>query len=319
MKEYVLSDPNLFNGLFLTAFNLVLILAGLLFLFPFRKRKKKYFLRKDRHLRKYLPVITDIIFLENYKRVAELKIAINRSKACADSIAHILSTLSVNFSGEETDRLRFLFKQSGLEDDRFERFEETGNLRYFKQLLQFGAADEFDSMIRLLSVSKGKSRRELLLYILGKGDIKLFWAINDQLGTLSEWDQLLVIEKLYKKNRFNLFDEQFPLHLKDEACKLFVLRLIRRFNLVQHHSLLLFFLSDSVKIENEVISIAEQFPSEANVYMLKSMFPCKDPLNNIRIRKILQNYGEGNDIREIDGKLCEWQTLQFNFYPPFMN
>ncbi len=319
MEKLLLSDADLVNGLFLTIFNVLLIVCGVLFLAIFRRSRRRNAITKDHHQRRFLPIVTDIIFLENYKRVAELKVAVSRSKACADSIAFILSSLSVNFSGEETDRLKFLFKESGLEDDRFERFMQTGDMRYFKQLLQFGAADDFDSMIRLLSVSKGQSRRELLLYILGKGDIKLFWAINDQLGTLSEWDQLLVIEKLNKTSKFNLFDEQFPIHLKDEACKLFVLRLIRRFNLVQHHSLLLFFLSDSVKIESEVISIAEQFPSEANVFMLKSMFPCKDPLNNIRIRKLLKSYGEGKDIRELDGKLCEWQTMQFNFYPPFMN
>jgi hypothetical protein len=320
MKAVFFSDDLIFQvGSVLTLINIFLICGVLATVFVLRNSVKRKKVQKDIYQKRYLPIVTEIIFLENYHRIAELKLAIERSDQCAEAVASILVTLSVNFNGEETDKLRFLFKESGLEEDRISKFIRTGDMRCLKQLLQFRVADDFESMVRLLGSCKGESKRELLLHILGKGDIKLFWAINDQIGTLTEWDQLLVIERLYKKTRFNLFDEQFPLHLKDDGCKLFVLRLIRRFNLVQHHSLLLFFLSDSVKIESEVISIAEQFPSEANVFMLKSMFPCKDPMNNIRIRRLLRSYGEGNDIRELDGKLSEWQTIQFNFAPPFLN
>lgn len=312
------SDPLFGAGILVLCANIlffITVAAILYFTIKSRARAEKKY---ENGIKELLPVLTDIIFLENYKRIKELKHQLTEA-SLKDAASDILINLSMNFRGDECEKIKLIFRELGLFDDRFNLFKKTGEMKYFRQLLLFGGADDFENMIRLLSVANGESKRDLLIHVLGKGDVQLFWAINDQVSSLSEWDQLIVIEKLYKRPGFHMFDQQFPLHLKDDNSKLFILRLIRRFNLIQHHPLLLFFLSDSVKIESEIINIVEDFPTDPNVVLLKSMFPCKDPMNNRRVHRILKSYGDETDLKEIDTKLNEWQTVQFNLAPPFLN
>lgn len=314
-----LNDTSFLIGISIFVSNIILLPIISFGFFALKEKQKRDEKQFNRLHKKVLPVVTEIVFLENYERLKELKKLVGTSDLGCDVLASCFTTMALNFKGEETEKLRYLFRESGLLEQRERQYRKSFEIAHFRQLLLFGAADEPENMIKLFEMADQDSKKELLLYVLGKGDVRQFWSLNEHLNSLTEWDQLLVIERLFRRTGLKIFHEQFPIHLKDERSKLFVLRLIRRFNLVQHHPLLIFFLSDSVKVESEVISICEQFPTDENLGILKAMFPCKDPTNNHRIQRLLRSYGEKEDITDLGKRLTEWQTIQFSFAPPFMN
>ena len=240
----ILGIPQIHTNLLWDLTFLFLILGVVYFIsiFFFRNKLSILALRRKGKRKELAPVISNFLFhspedpREEQKEYVELKIKIR--EYLADTryrkiISQILLDLQKDVAGATRERLFKLYRELGLHHDAFQKL---GSWRWetvaqgILELSQMEVSDSYQLIRKFINDRRGVIRKQAELATVGLRKDGIDYVLDTTRHSISEWQQLKLIETLGKRKNYRPPQFKGWLLSQNKDVVLFALRLIKHYN-----------------------------------------------------------------------------------------
>ncbi len=307
----LISSPKIHTNLLWDLTLLFLILGTIYFVsvFFFRNKLSRQS-RKTKNKREELaPIISNFLFhssedpKEEQKKYIQLKIEIREylaNQRFRRTISQILFDLQKDVAGDTRKRLFRLYKELELHHDAFQKLESWRWETVAQGILELSQmeVDESYQLIRkFINDRRGVIRKQAELATVGLRADGIDYVLDTTKHSISEWQQLKLIEVLGKRVNYRAPEFKGWLLSQNKDVVLFALRLIKHYNQNGAESSI----TELVKHKNDEIKIAAiqcivDFNFQSALPVLKSVFTTTSNAVKISILNAIAILGSTIDI-----------------------
>lgn len=260
------------------------------------KFQKEY----ESHLITYLYSgnVGEVISAEQQLIINKLKLySINKFKRTI--IVSILLKLKNEISGEMAESIQKLYFETDLIKHTLVKLKSK---KWYiiasgiRELTRFQVKEAHDEIIKYINHPKREIRKEVQLYLVDLFNFEGLTFLNGLKATLSEWDQIQLLEELQKFKDQDIPDIVPWLKSENKSVVLFALKLARMYNQFEVKDTLIDLLSHKSKeVRIQLISTLSHLQVLESKTILKSNFSKYSLEEQLAFFKMLENVYEVND------------------------
>lgn len=241
---------------------------------------------------------SDGVNLERKKVIDKLKRGITNTFKREVIISSLLK-LKNEISGEMEDSIQDLYSEIGLKDYALTKLHEkkwdviAGGIR---ELTLFNVKEAHSEIIKHINHPKREIRKEVQLYLVNLFNFEGLVFLNNLKTSLTEWDQIQLLEELQKFDNQQIPDISQWLKSDNDSVVLFALKLAKIYNQFETKDLLIDMLNHkSQKVRLALIPVLDYLLILESKEVLKNNFSKRSRDEKIAIFKLLENLAEASD------------------------
>lgn len=229
----------------------------------------------------------------------------------------VLSKLKNDISGEMAESIQHLYVKSGLIDYSLAKLKSSKwdvKATGIKELALFEITNVYSEISKYRDYPKQEVRNEVQLYFVNLFQFKGLDFLNDLKTTISEWNQIQLLEILQKFDDQQIPDITHWLKSENKSVVLFALKLAKIYNQFQVIEILLELLvHDNEDIRVEAIKVLSYFQTSEAKQILKNNFKDSSIDEQIAFFNMLEGIVENSDedfiFENVTHEIFEIKTL----------
>ena len=263
MNQLILIGPTSFLTIISTIIIVFITISILVFIAAFRVRyrRERNQLKENELVQKFQALFSDFLFSNEDEELISMKKfeSFTKNKFDKSILLKTLFKIHEDMTGDIADKLKMLYVELEFVNDSIKKMKSS------KWNVQITGIRELSDMkiknvtneIALLTLHPNKIlRREAQLALVKIEGFKALNFLNTLTYHLSEWQQLLLLETIQHFNGNQMPPLEILLRSENDSVILFVLKIIRVFNLISLKDNLLQLLNhrnEKIKIETIVV------------------------------------------------------------------
>lgn len=214
-------------------------------------------------------------------------------------IVETLLKLKNEVSGEIETAIQDIYLKSNLKEHAYKqlkskKWDKVAN--GIKEFTKFKVKEAYPEIKKLIKYPKKEVRKEVELYLVSLFHFEGLEFLNDLKISLSEWDQIELLEELQKLDNQEIPDITVWLNSKNESVVSFSLKLAKIYNKYETVETLLKLLNHkNQKIRLQVIDVLTHLQVFDAKDILKNSFKKRSQEEKIAIFKMFENICEPSD------------------------
>lgn len=301
LRQHFFTEHTLFNAIIIFGF-LIIILIGFIFIYLFRKKKlwrRKVFLQTSLN-----NFIGEIAICECENELNEVFSNLDhqmvlqkfqRRKSDRNLLISELAETSKKFRGTTMENILWLFEKMNLEKQLLKNLHQKKWHKKAKVIQQLAYLHQKNSIKNIFSLTNHENdllRMEAQIAIVKMIGFEGLKFLNNVTHTISEWQQLRLIEELSSHTAVDLDNINEWLKSKNLTVANFALRLVEIYRLYNFYNEVKNCLShDSMTICKTAVITISQISNETTADLLVAHYPGYDAFTQIKILEILQTDG----------------------------
>lgn len=208
--------------------------------------------------------------------------------------------LKNEISGETADAIQNLYYQTGLINSAISKLKSKkwdAVARAIRELTQFEIKEAHDEIIQLINHPRKEVRNEIQKYLVQLFRFEGLKFLDLLENSLSEWNQIQLLEILNKFHNLEVPDMGNWLRSKNDSVVLFTLKLVRKYNQFEvEDAIIALFNHPNTEIRIEAINIVSHLGIYEAVEIIKTDLFTRSLEEQIAFFKMMEEMAMPNDI-----------------------
>lgn len=235
----------------------------------------------------------------------EQQLIIDQLKTCSiyklrrKILVSLLVKLNKDISGEMSESINKLYSQTGLIGYGIAQLKSNQwrvVVKGIRELSQFHSIEVYNEIFNIRNHSNREIRKEVQLYLVGLFNFKGLGFLNDLKTSLSEWDQIQLLEELHRGETQEIPDITPWLRSENESVVFFTLKLAKTYNQFKvKNTLIDLLLHKNKEVRIQVILTLGHLYVVESKEILKRNFNQSSQEEQVVFFEIFENLYDNND------------------------
>ncbi len=286
-------------------------MIAVLVLISYLKMLRSYLRKKEKNTTKYekeyeLSLLTYLFSGNEVDEVnPEQQLIIDQLKTCSIDklkrkiLVSLLVKLKKDISGEMSESIKKLYSQTGLIGYGIAKLKSNQwhvVVKGVRELAQFHSTEVYNEIFNIRNHSNREIRKEVQLYLVSLFNFKGLAFLDDLKTSLSEWDQIQLLEELHRGETQEIPDITPWLRSENESVVFFTLKLAKTYNQFEvKNTLIDLLLHKNKEVRIQVILTLGHLNVVESKEILKRNFNQSSQEEQVVFFKIFESLYDNND------------------------